>query len=145
MRKESLERVRGSVALLLPHVDPLTRRFYDRLFTIAPDTRGLFRIDMDVQRQHFAAALSVIMKNLIMLDVLAEPLRELGRQHAEIGVRPQHYPIVRDAMLFAMGQTLDSDWTDELAADWHELLDNVSSLMMGGGTDAIKGKMQNAE
>ena len=138
MRKESLERVRGSVALLLPDIAGLTRRFYDRLFEVSPESRGLFRVDMAVQRQHFAAALSVIMKNLTLLDVLTEPLRELGGQHAEIGVRPQHYPLVRDAMLFAMRQTLTHDWTDELAADWHDLLDTVSAIMMSGGTDALR-------
>ena len=138
MRKESLERVRGSVALLLPKIADVSERFYDHLFTVSPEARALFRVDMAVQRQHFAAALSVIMKNLTLLDVLAEPLRELGRQHADVGVRPQHYPVVRDAILFAIGQTLRQDWTDELAADWHELLDTVSAIMMSGGTDALR-------
>ena len=137
MHKESLERVRQSVALLLPQAAEATRVFYDRLFTVAPETRGLFKIDMDVQRQHFTAALSVILKNLTMLDVLAEPLRELGSGHAKVGVRPQHYPVVRDAMLHAMAQVLHAAWTPELAADWQELLDTVSRIMMSGGTQTL--------
>jgi hemoglobin-like flavoprotein len=137
MRKESLERVRRSVALLLPQAGEITRLFYDRLFSIAPETRELFKVDMTVQRQHFAAALSVIMKNLTLLDVLTEPLRDLGSNHARVGVRPQHYPIVRDSILFAMSQTLAHDWTPELAADWHELLDKVSAIMMSGGTQTL--------
>ena len=138
MRKESLDRVRGSVALLLPHAADITRLFYDRLFSVAPETRALFKVDMAVQRQHFAAALSVILKNLTLLDVLTEPLRQLGHQHAAAGVRPQHYPVVRDALLHAMRHTLTHDWTDELAEDWHDLLDTVSAIMMSGGTDALR-------
>lgn len=145
MRKESLDRVRGSVDLLLPRAADVTRRFYERLFCVAPETRALFKIDMTVQRHHFAAALSMILKNLTLLDVLADPLRQLGRHHAAAGVRPQHYPVVRDAILFAMGQTLDGAWTDDLAADWHDLLDAISAIMMSGGTEAIRAEVQSAD
>ncbi|HEX8323535.1 MAG TPA: globin domain-containing protein [Tepidisphaeraceae bacterium] len=138
MRKESLDRIRHSVTTLMPHVDDMTRLFYENLFAAAPDTRALFKVNMDVQRQHFAAALAVILRNLTMLDVLSEPLRELGIGHARIGVRPHHYPVVRDAMLVAMGQTLGDEWTPELAADWSGLLDKVSVIMMSGGTQELR-------
>ncbi|MDB5328761.1 MAG: hemoglobin-like flavoprotein [Phycisphaerales bacterium] len=140
MRKESLDRIRQSVAVLLPRAPDATRLFYDRLFTIAPETRELFKSDPEVQRQHFSAALAVILKNVTMLDVLTEPLRQLGSGHAMVGVRPHHYPIVRDAMLHAMSEILGSDWTPELADDWRDVFDTVSRIMMSGGTQVLRQK-----
>ena len=140
MRKESLDRIRQSVAVLLPKAAETTRLFYEHLFRVAPETRGLFKSDMDVQRQHFSAALAVILKNVTMLDVLTEPLRQLGSGHAMIGVRPHHYPIVRDAMLHAMEQVLGREWTPELADDWRDVFDTVSRIMMSGGTQVLRKK-----
>src|SRR5690242_19596882 len=99
MTTASLERIRQSFDLLIPHLDRMTRTFYGHLFAARPETRQLFKIDMDAQRQHLAAALALIVRNLAMFDALAEPLQELGTQHAKVGVRPEHYPVVRDAML----------------------------------------------
>lgn len=134
MKKESLDRIRATVDVLLQKIHETTALFYDHLFATEPDLRAMFRGDMALQRQHFAAALAVILRNLTMLDVLTEPLRQLGANHAAIGVKPYQYPVVRDALIFAMSRTLADRWTPDLADDWRELIDNVSRIMMSGGT-----------
>jgi hemoglobin-like flavoprotein len=132
MTTASLERIRGSFDLLSPHLDGMTRRFYSQLFTARPETRQLFKIEMDVQRQHLAAALALIVKNLAMFDALEEPLQELGAQHAAVGVRPEHYPFVRDAMLDAIGEVLGPAWTPQLASDWRALIEAIGAHMLAG-------------
>ena len=106
--------------------------FYDRVFEVLPQTRCMFKIDMEVQKQHLAVALALIVRNVSILESLGEPLRELGADHARIGVRPEHYPPVRDAVLFAMAHSLGDQWTESLAADWRALLDFVTSQMLAG-------------
>ena len=132
MTTTALERVRNSFELLSPKLASMTVTFYDTLFNGRPDIRALFKVEMDLQRQHLAAALALIVRNLTMLDALQEPLRQLGRDHARVGARPEHYPLVRDAMLHAIGEALGPAWTPELAADWHTLIEEISTVMLSG-------------
>jgi hemoglobin-like flavoprotein len=132
MTTASLERIRDSFELLAPRIATMTATFYDTLFDGRPEIRALFKVKMDIQRQHLAAALALIVRNLTMLDALQEPLQQLGRDHARVGARPEHYPLVRDAMLHAIGQALGPAWTPELAADWHALIEEIGTVMLSG-------------
>jgi hemoglobin-like flavoprotein len=134
MTEESLNRIRRSFVLLGTKMDEVTRDFYGRLFEARPDVRPLFQANLDAQRQHLAAALALIVRNLPMLDALEEPLGELGARHAALGVRPEHYPPVRDAMLASISDALSrtGDRTTELTDDWRRLIDRISTLMLKG-------------
>ena len=132
---ESMARIRESFALLSPQMDRVTENFYHRLFAARPEVRVLFRTDLKPQQQHLAAALALIVRNLTMLDALAGPFNQLGADHARAGVRPDHYPVVRDAMLAAMADALASTgaWTTQLADDWRQLLERIATHMLQGG------------
>jgi hemoglobin-like flavoprotein len=131
----SVSRIRRSYERLAPNLHDLTAAFYERLFITSPEVRPLFPADMAAQRNHFAAAIALIVRNLPVLDALEEPLRALGAAHTRIGVTPQHYPAVCDAMMFALAQALDGAWTAELAADWGALLETVCRHMLSDSRD----------
>jgi hemoglobin-like flavoprotein len=135
MTEESLNRIHRSFVLLSTRMDRITRAFYARLFEARPDVRPLFQDNLDAQRQHLAAAVALIVRNVHMLDALEVALAELGAGHSAVGVRPEHYPPVRDAMLSSISDALSpaGEWTNELANDWGRLIDRVSTLMLRGG------------
>jgi len=135
MTKAWPDRILDGFQLINPHIDQMTHLFYDCLFQRAPEVRSLFVADMEKQRQHFAASLALIVRNLRFLDAIEQSLRELGRHHARNGVRPQHYAVVRDAMLFALAQTLGEAWTDQMSDDWGRLLDVISRKMLIGAEE----------
>jgi hemoglobin-like flavoprotein len=129
----SVDRVRRSYEQLTPRLRDFTAALYERLFAALPEARPLFAAaDMEAQRNHFAAALALIVRNLAVLDALEEPLRALGAAHAQIGVRPHHYPPFCAAMIAALAEVLGDRWAPELAADWRNLLLTVSRHMLAG-------------
>jgi hemoglobin-like flavoprotein len=132
MTVTAVARIQQSFLAVAPQVDRLTRRFYDGLFAARPDTRALFTGDMARQRQHLAAALALIIRNLRMLDTLELPLGELGAAHARAGVRPEHYPPVHDAMMAALAEVGADGWTPELNEDWNNLLHVIARHMLAG-------------
>jgi hemoglobin-like flavoprotein len=134
MNEKSIERILASYERLAPQVDDIVAGFYRRLFDACPEARALFKKDMAVQRQHFAATLAVLVRNLPFLDVLDEPLKELGIQHLFFGVRPGHYPVVRNSLLESLGAALADRWTSQLCQDWTGLLDHVVRVMLEGAT-----------
>jgi hemoglobin-like flavoprotein len=132
----SVERIRRSYEQLAPNLRDFIAAFYDRLFAAFPEVRPLFSSDMKTQRNHLAAALAIIVRNLAVLDALEEPLRTLGAAHARFGVRPEHYPAVCEAMVATLERSLDGQWNDELAADWRTLLLTVSRHMLTGSLES---------
>jgi hemoglobin-like flavoprotein len=136
MTTASLHRIRNSFASLVGRMTVMTDRFHARLFEVRPELRSMFNVDMQLHGRHFAAALALIVRNISILDSLNEPLRELGNAHTRAGVHAEHYPIVRDAILFAMAQTIPEQWTPNLAGDWQTLLDLVSKQMLAATADS---------
>ena len=52
----------------------------------------------------------------------------------KVGVRPEHYPIVKNALLGSIAHSLGPDWTAQLETDWSTLLDHIISIMLKGAT-----------
>lgn len=138
MTPESANRIRESFKLLAPRMEHLTRDVYDRMFRARPDIRPLFADELKIQQQHLSAALGLIVRNLTMLDALEGSFKQLGADHARAGVHPEHYPLVRDAMLESMSASLSANgaWTSELATDWRNLINQVCTYMLQGGLTA---------
>jgi len=138
MNEASLTRITESYEMLASQMPALTAAFYEQLFKALPEVRPLFRIDIDLQSQHLAAALALIVRNLRSLDVLEQPLMELGAGHSRVGVRPEHYPVVCRTMLETLRDGAGSAWSDELQADWTYLLQRVSRVMMEGAIRDVR-------
>ena len=132
MNEASLQRISANYELLAPRMTALAERFYERLFTVLPESRALFKIDIALQSQHLAAALALIVRNLRLLDALEQPLMELGVGHARVGVRPEHYPVLCRTMIETIRDGSGQDWSPELQTDWSEVLERVSRIMMEG-------------
>lgn len=135
MDAASQSRLQASYQQLAPHIGRVTGRLYDELFAARPETRALFTGDLDVQGRHIAAALALIVRNVLILHALEQPLRDLGAAHARAGVRPEHFPPFCDAILRALADELGEGWTEELASDWRRLLESVARHMIAGGSE----------
>jgi NAD(P)H-flavin reductase/hemoglobin-like flavoprotein len=109
--------------------------FYAVLFTLDPRLRELFPTAMSGQRERFLAALGHIVSHVDDQSQLEAFLRQLGRDHRRFEVRPEHYPLVRQALLHTLARGLGEAWTPELAADWTEAYEIVSQTMIAAGAD----------
>src|SRR5215510_9500698 len=109
--QESFEKVR-------PIADAAASLFYDRLFTLDPSLRALFRGDLKEQGQKLMQMIEIAVKGLNKLDTLVPAVKELGRRHACYGVRNEHYAIFRSALLWTLEQGLGADFTEEVKEAW---------------------------
>jgi hemoglobin-like flavoprotein len=134
MTSQSISRILASYEEIAPRMDGMVAGFYQRLFAACPEARGLFQSDMTIQRQHLAATLALLVRNLQFQDLLEEPVMDLGAQHVTFGARPEHYPVVRESLLASLGEALGDRWTAAVAADWAALLDHVVQVMLKGAT-----------
>ena len=131
MTPDAIEQVRGSYARLAATDRQLSGRFYERLFTAAPNLRRLFPEDLTVLQGHFEAALALVVRNLNEMESLREPLRDLGAQHVHWGARPEDYVTAREALVGAIG-SLSQEWDAALEGHWRAAVTAIIVPMIEG-------------
>lgn len=112
------------------------RIFYQRFFEIAPDTRPMFKTDVDSQSEKLMNMLGMIISSLHDAPNLNAMLEGLGRRHGAYGVRDEHYALVRSALLSTLEKILGDGFTDQTKAAWCELYDTVAAIMRGAPAQA---------
>ncbi len=138
MTPEQIALVRTSMADL-GDGDDVIRRFYDRLFALAPETRALFPDDLDTQRSSFLATLTELVASLDELPDFALQTRALGARHRGYGAQAGHFPVVRDALIETLAESLGDAFTDEHAVAWTQAYDMVAEVMQQGASAATQG------
>lgn len=110
------------------HVD-MTRLFYGRLFIIAPETRALFRKDVDQQGRKLVATLGFVIDHLADEATLLPAARELAIRHLDYDVKKEHYTAVGSSLLWTLEELLGSDFTDEVKSAWSEVYRRIETVM----------------
>jgi hemoglobin-like flavoprotein len=122
-----------SFDLVAPQGDELMRKFYDRLFEVAPAVQPLFgEVDMERQRQALLNMLVVLRESLRDLDDIVPDLEDLGARHVEYGAQPAHYPVVGEVLIEAMAEIAGDAWKPEYTAAWQEAYGVVQGVMLSG-------------
>ena len=134
MKPEQIDLVKNSFAAISSQADELSSRFYERLFTDAPDVRAMFPTSMAEQRGKLIDELTVIVDSLDHLSDLVARTTDLGRRHVEYGTTPHHYQLVREAMLGAIADVRDDQLTEPERAAWAAAYDLVAETMMYGAS-----------
>jgi hemoglobin-like flavoprotein len=80
--------------------------------------------------------LVLLRKSLRDLDAIVPRLRELGARHVAYGARPEHYPVVGEALIAALAAVAGRAWQPEHDAAWRQAFSVVAEAMLDGADDA---------
>jgi hemoglobin-like flavoprotein len=109
--------------------DESAKLFYDRLFTIAPETRSLFKTDMESQGRKLMDTLALAVATMRQPKSLEPLLVDTAKRHVGYGATAAHYESVGAALLWMLEQQLGKDYTPEVEAAWVELYGTVADTM----------------
>jgi hemoglobin-like flavoprotein len=104
--------------------------FYTRLFFQMPSLRTMFKPSMTEQYQKLVDMLSFRVSNLPRMDELNDDIRQLAIRHVDYGVKPEHYKLIGDALLWTLAKGLGNKWTEEMAEAWMECYKTLSETMI---------------
>jgi len=132
LNQAQIDRLTSSFQAVEPQLDLVVSVFYGKLFETAPAIRSMFPDDLGKQKQHMVSALMLVAKNIPNIENLAVPLREMGARHVGYGAEEAHFPVVRNTMVFALGEVAGYIWTQQIADDWSTALDAIAGYMIEG-------------
>jgi hemoglobin-like flavoprotein len=134
-----VETLEESFDLVAPQGDELMKKFYDRLFEVAPSVQPLFAdVDMERQRQALLNMLVVLRESLRDLDDIVPDLEDLGARHVEYGATPEHYPVVGEVLIGAMAEIAGDSWKPHYTAAWQEAYGVVQNVMLSGASARVE-------
>ena len=138
MSPEQKALVKETWRQVAPMADTAARVFYDRLFEIDATTQLLFKsTNLAEQRRKLIQALTVVVQGLDHLEALVPALADLGRRHAQYGVKAGHYEMVGAALLWTLEQGLGSGWTPDVKAAWSDAYALLADVMQAAAGEPI--------
>lgn len=136
MTPQEITLVQNSFTQLKPIAATVSRLFYDRLFTLDPNLRPLFKGDLAQQGHKLMTMLQVTVQGLTRLDTLTPVVRQLGARHATYGVEDSHYATVGSALLWTLEQGLGAAWKPDVQAAWETAYSLLADVMQFGAMEA---------
>ena len=118
---EDIMLVRASFAHIIPIKEAAADLFYDRLFEVAPQLRGLFPVDLREQKQKLMAMIASAVMMLNDLDLLVPKAAALGARHVAYGAEPSHYDLVGQVLLWTLERGLGDAFTPEVRSAWSDV------------------------
>jgi hemoglobin-like flavoprotein len=120
MTPEHIDLVKSSLTRLQPRMNEFVNMFYVRLFDTTPELCLLFGGKIDLQARALAVMLEKIVRLLDSPDTLVPLLADLGTRHAGARVKPEHYTLFGDALLWTLDMILGHEFTPGMKRAWEE-------------------------
>src|ERR1700734_818963 len=147
MTPEQVKIVRLTFAQAMNRKIEVGMIFYERLFAIAPDTKILFKGDIEGQSRKLMDTLAIAISNLRDTPALVGVLEALAHRHVAYGVRAEHYDKVGEALLWTLEKVFGAAFTGEVRNAWVTLYRIVAETMLkatAGTTQAREGRSASA-
>ena len=82
------------------------------------------------------ALLATCVGRLQSFSTLEPIIKELGERHVGYGAKSEHYIIVGEALLWALGEALGDAFTQETRFAWIKIYDVLAATMQSGAEES---------
>ena len=136
MTPDQIAIVKTSFASVLPISDKAGMLFYDRLFTVNPSLRPLFKGDIAAQSKTLMRMIATAVNGLDRLETIVPAVQALGIRHAGYGVVEANYQTVGESLLWTLQQGLGPAFTPEVSEAWAAAYALLSETMKTAAREA---------
>jgi hemoglobin-like flavoprotein len=133
LSEQTIAIVKATAPALREHGLAITKRMYERMF-VNEEVKAMFDMaaqESGEQPQKLATAIIAYAENVDKLQNLTAPVMRMAARHVEVGVRPEHYPIVAENLLPAIKDVLGDAATDEVLGAWGEAYWFLAEILIG--------------
>ena len=130
---EQVQIVRSTIPVLQEYGKAITTSFYTTLLDEVPALHNIFNRTNQAnghQAATLASALIAYASHIDDLGALSPAVEKICCKHASLHVQPEHYSIVGEYLLRAMGDVLGSALTPEVLDAWGAAYWQLADVMM---------------
>ncbi|GGN85863.1 hemin transporter [Actinoplanes lobatus] len=119
--------IQATLPVVADHISEIARRFYAHMFAEHPEFQdGMFNRGNQAegsQPKALAGSVAVFATRLLSHPprIPERLLTRIAHKHASLGIRPDQYDIVREHLMWAIGDVLGDAVTPDVAAAWDEV------------------------
>jgi hemoglobin-like flavoprotein len=139
--EETMQIVKATAPALQQHGVAITTAMYARLFKNEA-VKAMFdqaAQESGEQPKRLAAAILAYAQNIDKLANLSGAVQRMVARHVETGVKPEHYPIVAEALLPAIREVLGAEIaTDAVLAAWGEAYWMLADILIAAEAQAYE-------
>jgi hemoglobin-like flavoprotein len=140
MTEEQVRLIQESWARASASAERTAGLFYGRLLGTDPGIARMFASsDLDAQGLRFMRMMDTAVSHVRAAGPVGTAMQPrdtfttLGRRHAGIGVRAEHYHALGDALVWALKRVLGPAFTPAHEDAWWEMMTLISGVMQEGG------------
>lgn len=111
--------------------------FYSKLFFDNPRLRKMFPYAMDAQHQKLVNMLTTMVCRLDNSQALSESIKQMAIRHEGYGVKPDHYRLVGNTLLWTLERGLGKEWNEKLKESWQACYAMIASMMIAAGRERV--------
>ncbi|RKR07429.1 nitric oxide dioxygenase [Kushneria sinocarnis] len=134
MLTESQEAIiADTTPVVADHIDAIARRFYPLLFERYPEVRSLFNVthqQSGAQPRALAGAVVAYVQLRHDPQRVRRALTTIVDKHVSLNIRPEHYPMVGECLMAAIGEVLGDAVTPAIADAWQALYGELAELLI---------------
>lgn len=130
---EKLAIVKSSAPVLKEHSSDIGKHFYELLFSRVPELRNVFNQTNQkrgLQQEALVYSVYAAGENIDSLDNIEQLVDRIAEKHVSLGVKPEQYPIVGEALVQAVKDVLGDQATDEVIDAWRDAYDYIANLFI---------------
>ena len=135
MTTRQKELVEDSWDFVITNTNEAGMIFYTRLFEIAPQLKPLFKESPEAQAKKLVALITYAVTKLHTIDEIVDDVKSLGVRHVKYNVKPEHYAIVAQALLWTLEKALQNRWNEEMKEAWVAVYTLLSTTMINASQE----------
>ena len=111
-------------------IDQLSQKFYSELFHLDLSMKQIFSGNVVYLNRKFANMIGTF-KTVKYIDKVKATLEKLAERHLiNYGAQVEHIELAKQALLTALKQQLEEDFTPQHEAAWNQILDEIGDIMI---------------
>lgn len=130
MNENTIKIVKSTAPLVKEHGEAITTVMYAYMFKTYPEVEKLFRDAAENQRVKLANAIYAYAANIDKLYNLKSGIEKIALAHVKTEVKPEHYPIVKESILYAFVEVLGNVLTKDIVQAWSEAYDFLANVLI---------------
>jgi nitric oxide dioxygenase len=140
LTSKQIQIVRSTVPVLKVHGSEITTRLYKTLLDEIPELHNTFNTTNQTigsQQRALTGSLYAYTSNIDDLGSLGPAVESICQKHASLYVKPEHYKIVGEYLLRAMGDVLGAALAKETLDAWEAAYWQLASIMISKGAQMM--------